>query len=355
MHAKQSAMHTARRNRKWYSGAVVVLMGAALTLAACDTGPEPVVVGNDPVVEPAVATPVATMEAVQEGEILTDTEEVVVTDVEVVTDTVTTETTDTEAMPDTMDATGAMGGIAGAGNQFVRASTLLDYDFDNIDGEVSGDIEDLMVDLSNGRILLASIEYGGFLDLGDKDIFVPLNAFVVGPDGGLVLNFDENALEQFPEVDDNWPDFNDPTWDDDINNFWTTAGVQPNYDMMEASQSVGWISEILGNQIGDVGFGVGGVTDILINLGTGQAKYALVDYGAGFGGVGEGAYLLPMSAFDMTNRDGGLLYSANLTPEMLQEAPRFDPNLYPNDQAIDPGFDVEADNWWNEQGYETGY
>ena len=176
MHAKQSVTHTTQRTRKWYSGAVVILMGAAISLAACDTGPEPVVDPNAPAVTtPAAATTpeaIATVAPVQEGEGITDTEGM--TGTEGTTGTPATAPTvapvqegegitDTEGMQQAPGTTGAAVGdtgqtmegvgVVGAGDQYVRASTLLDYSFENVDGEVSGDIEDLLVDLRTGRIL----------------------------------------------------------------------------------------------------------------------------------------------------------------------------------------------------------
>lgn len=398
MDLKQPDLLATKRSRKLYSGAVILIMGAAITLSACNTS-APVASPN----APAVTTPAAgdtgtaeaaetpTMEAaptVAAAEEVTGTEGTTgtgaagagavgtptVEGAEEITGTEGTtgtgaagagaaatptvaageEMTDTQGMGQTPAAGGAGLGVQGAGDQYVRASTLLDYSFENIDGEVSGDIEDLMVDLRNGRILFASIEYGGVLDLGDKDIVVPLSAFVINSEGGLVLNFNENELEQYPEVDpDNWPDLNDPTWDDEVNNFWNSIGIQTNQDLSEASSTIGWISDILGNQVLDAGFGAGGVLDVLVNLGTGQARYVLVDYGAGLGaGDNAGAYVLPMSAFDMTNREGGLTLSSNVTPDVIEGAPRFDPARYEGDQGIDATFGEEADTWWNEHGFD---
>lgn len=387
MHATQSAMHTNRRPRKWYSGAVVLLMGAAISLAACDTGQQPVVDPAAPPAQPAEpvqpadpgavitdteAAPVQEATLVPEGEAATDVEATPVPEGEVITDT-----EGMQEQPAAQPGAQAMEGmgVQGAPDQLVRASTLIGYDFENVDGEVSGNIDDLLMDLSNGNILFAHIEYGGVLGLGQTNLMFPLNAFIVGPEGELVLNFDENALEQYPEVDSDWPDYNDPTWDDDIFTFWSSTGVQPPYDITEPAVTIGRVSEVLNNRVGDTAlvdpaavdtvpvdpapadpgtvgtgnFALGGVTDVLVNLGTGQAKYVLVDYGTGVGGE---LYVLPITAFDMTQRADGLIYSPNVTPEVLEQAPRFDASLYPDNQPIGTEFGQTVDDWWTQMGFD---
>jgi sporulation protein YlmC with PRC-barrel domain len=300
-----------------------------------------------------------------ETETLTDTE--VITDTESETETGTlNETegvTDTEGMTETgatetaagaaTDATGsdaAMMGVSGVDSQYVRASTLLDYDFENMGGEVSGDLEDLLIDLSTGRVLFAAIEYGGVLDLGDKDIVVPLNAFAVGPEGELVLNIDETALENYPDVGNDWPDLNDPAWDDDVNNFWSETGITGGTDFEEATTSVARASELMGHRVADLGAGAGSVLDILVNLGTGQAPYVIVDYGEG---LDTDPYVLPISAFDVAAWNEELSYGPDFTPDMLETAPRFDQDAYPVGTPLDNDFGDNIESFWNDLGFNN--
>jgi hypothetical protein len=311
-----------------------------------------------------------TVEGGQESEVITDTEvtteagEAEATETPEVSDT--EEMTGTEGMDDseTMTDTGAatdtaaagaatdqvMRGVTGGTDEYVRASTLLDYDFDNMGGEVSGDLEDLLIDLSTGRVLFASIEYGGILDLGDKDIVVPLNAFAMGAEGELVLNIDEATLENYPDVGNDWPDLNDPAWDDDVATFWGDTGIDSGLDFQEASTSVAWASDLIGHNVADLGAGAGSVLDILVNLSSAEAAYAIVDYGEG---LDTDPYIIPFAAFDVTAWQDGLAYNPDFTPDLLEGAPRFDQDTYPEGTAIDRDFGDQFESWWNDMGFSN--
>jgi sporulation protein YlmC with PRC-barrel domain len=281
-------------------------------------------------------------EELEETEGMTDTEGL--DDTEAVTEAGATDTGEV----DTTDAMPALMGVTGIEDQYVRASTLLDYDFENMDGEVSGDLEDLLIDLSTGRVLFASIEYGGVLDLGDKDIVVPLNAFAVGPDGELVLNIDETSLESYPDVGNDWPDLNDPVWDDDVATFWSDTGIESGLNFEEPTTSVAWASDLIGHNIADLGAGAGSVLDILVNLGTAQAPYLIVDYGEG---LDTDPYIIPLSAYDVTAWQDGLVYVPDFTPDILENAPRFDQDAYPEGTTIDRDFGDQFESWWNDMGF----
>lgn len=69
-----------------------------------------------------------------------------------------------------------------------------------------GDIEDVLLD-RNGQMVGILAEIGGFLDIGDRDVILPLeNVRIVG--GGedrqfnYVTNLTEDELEALPEVDE---------------------------------------------------------------------------------------------------------------------------------------------------------
>jgi hypothetical protein len=267
--------------------------------------------------------------------------------------------TETEGMDDSgtttetgaVDSTGTMMGVSGVDSQqYVRATTLLDYDFENMGGEVSGDLEDLLIDLSTGHVLFASIEYGGVLDLGDKDIVVPLNAFAIGAEGELVLNIDEAALENYPDVGNDWPDLNDPAWDDDVNTFWGETGIEVGEGFDEATTSVAWASDLMGHNIADLGFGAGSILDILVNLGAAQAPYLLVDYGEG---LDTDPYIIPLAAYDVTDWSTELVYGPDFTPDMLENAPRFDQETYPEGTPLDNDFGDRVESAWNDMGFSN--
>jgi hypothetical protein len=384
------------RSNKWVAGASAMFLGASLILSACGGSSEPVV--ESTVEAPAATEPAATPEVTETEDITstegtTGTEDVIDSEGMTETDGMTgteemtgtqdvtgsediTETegmtgteemtgtegatesegvTETEGMTetgaaDTAGAATAMMGVSGVENQYVRASTLLDYSFENTGGEVSGDLEDIFIDLSTGRVLFTSIEYGGVLDLGDKDIVVPLNAFVIGQEGELVLNIDETALENYPDVGNDWPNLDDPTWDDEVFNFWSETGIDTGPGFEEATTSVARASELIGLNIADLGAGAGSILDILVNLGTAQAPYFIVDYGEG---LDTDPYIIPLSAYDVTTWQEGLVYGPDFTPDLLENAPRFDQDAYPEGTPIDNDFGDTVESWWNDMGFSN--
>jgi sporulation protein YlmC with PRC-barrel domain len=280
----------------------------------------------------------------------------VVTDTEVVTETVEITAVATPAagatpVPDT--ATGTTGtwiGIEGATENLIRASWLLDYDFENIDGGVSGEIEDLLIDTATGRILFATLEYGGFLDIGDTELPVPLSAFTWGPEGNLVLNIGEEQLQQFPDLGDDWPDLTNPAWDDEINNFWSGAGIQPDQDIAEASTTIRRLSELINYPVADMGFGMGAVQDMLIALNEGRVKYLLLTHPEG-AALNNEWLVVPFGAFDAANLGTEFNYASGIDQSMLEQAPRLTEDQFDETGAIGTDLDDDWDTFWGDAGF----
>jgi sporulation protein YlmC with PRC-barrel domain len=98
----------------------------------------------------------------------------------------------------------------------VRASQLIGANIQNDSGESVGEVNDLVIDGSSGRVRYAAVTYGGFLGVGSKLFAVPFDAFHVkkksnnSNDYVLVLNVTKQQLEGARGFDkDNWPDFAD--------------------------------------------------------------------------------------------------------------------------------------------------
>jgi hypothetical protein len=77
----------------------------------------------------------------------------------------------------------------------------------NMAGEHLGKIEDLMIDLENGRVAYAVLSFGGFLGLGNKLFAVPWEALSVRPqEHAFALEVSKETLEKAEGFDkDNWP------------------------------------------------------------------------------------------------------------------------------------------------------
>ncbi len=104
----------------------------------------------------------------------------------------------------------------------LSASTLNGTPVENLEGEDLGKIEELMVDLTYGRIAYAVLSFGGILGNGDKLFAIPWDALYVDTKKKvIVLDIDRQTLQNAPGVDrDNWPGTDDHNWLVDVYNYY---------------------------------------------------------------------------------------------------------------------------------------
>ncbi len=107
-------------------------------------------------------------------------------------------------------------------NQLLSSSTIAGDSVKNRQGEELGNIEDLMVDVSSGKVEYAVLSFGGFLGLGDKYFAIPFNQLGVDHKNHcMILNVDKERLKDAPGFDkDNWPNFADPSFRNSVNTYY---------------------------------------------------------------------------------------------------------------------------------------
>ncbi|MCB0111176.1 MAG: PRC-barrel domain-containing protein, partial [Caldilineaceae bacterium] len=259
------------------------------------------------------------------------------------TATITDTTTVTENVGN--DVTTGTTGVGNAANVLVTASSITDYNFENIDGEVTGSIQDVLIDVSNGNIPYVTVEYGGFLDIGDTELPMPLNAFVWGQNGELVLNFDETQLENFPDLGTGWPNTTDANWNNDVANFWSGIGLGNNRDIA-ATDSIVFANDLIGFNISDIGAGANTIDDLLIDLGQSQVNYVVMDAVA-TAGVNE-VIAVPFDAFDVTATGNLLTFREGIDSAAIENAPRFNRNDL---MAGNPQLYTDTNTYWGGLGY----
>jgi sporulation protein YlmC with PRC-barrel domain len=108
------------------------------------------------------------------------------------------------------------------GRQLLPASTIEGTAVQNAAGEDLGEINEIMIDLDQGRIAYAVLSFGGFLGLGNKLFAIPWEALKTGPAGDVfILNVPREKLEHAPGFDqDQWPDWADPSWGETIHTYY---------------------------------------------------------------------------------------------------------------------------------------
>jgi len=99
-------------------------------------------------------------------------------------------------------------------NKFRRtlgATTLIHDKVVNLEGQDIGRIEELMVDVTTGRVAYAVLSFGGFMGIANKLFALPWSALTV--DEGhkrFVVNVTRETLARMPGFDkERWPDLND--------------------------------------------------------------------------------------------------------------------------------------------------
>ena len=116
------------------------------------------------------------------------------------------------------------------GQRVLSASTIIGGHVRNPKGESLGKVDDLMIDLGEGKIAYAVLSFGGFLGLGDKLFAIPWRALSLRPEEKeFVLNVSRELLERAPGFDKNdWPDMTDPTWRAKVDRYYgvRTAGAE---------------------------------------------------------------------------------------------------------------------------------
>jgi sporulation protein YlmC with PRC-barrel domain len=123
--------------------------------------------------------------------------------------------------------------------EFLSASTIKGDKVINTAGEDLGKIEELMIDLRDGRVAYAVLSFGGFLGLGNKLFAIPWNALSLRVhEHAFVLDIPKETLEKAEGFDkDNWP-VTSREW---LSSMYSYYGYQPY-----------WQTEVLENRPGNI-------------------------------------------------------------------------------------------------------
>ena len=99
-----------------------------------------------------------------------------------------------------------------------RASDLIGKNVNDRAGKDMGEIDDIVVNMSNGKIHHAVLEFDQSWNLNDKLISLPMRAFTYGADqDDLVMNVDKATIDTKRAYDKStWPDLNDPSYVTDV-------------------------------------------------------------------------------------------------------------------------------------------
>ncbi|RCS28607.1 PRC-barrel domain containing protein [Rhodanobacter denitrificans] len=106
--------------------------------------------------------------------------------------------------------------------RFLSASTLNGDAVKNHQGDSLGDLKDIMIDTTNGKIAYGVLSFGGVLGMGEKLFAVPWDAIEVdGKNKQLLLDVAKDRLKDAPGFDkDHWPNFADKTFANQVRDYY---------------------------------------------------------------------------------------------------------------------------------------
>lgn len=107
-------------------------------------------------------------------------------------------------------------------NSPVKASSIIGTDVINPRGDNLGDIKEVVIDPSTGKVAYAVVSFGGFLSLGEKLFAIPYSALEYDlAKGKYVLDVTKERLEAAPGFDaDHWPSMAEEKWNRDVYKYY---------------------------------------------------------------------------------------------------------------------------------------
>jgi sporulation protein YlmC with PRC-barrel domain len=104
----------------------------------------------------------------------------------------------------------------------IKASSIIGTNVFNPEGDSLGDIKEIVIDPSTGRVAYVVVSFGGFLGMGEKLFAIPFSAFRYNVTNmEYVINVTKERLEDAPGFDSNhWPIMSDEQWNRDIYTYY---------------------------------------------------------------------------------------------------------------------------------------
>ncbi|MDP4535778.1 PRC-barrel domain-containing protein [Alkalimonas collagenimarina] len=115
--------------------------------------------------------------------------------------------------------------LDGPGPHLMGADTLIGNDVYNQKDESLGDIKEIMLDVTNGKVSYAVLSFGSFLGMGEKLFAVPWDALTLDTENKrFVLNVDKDTLSDAPGFDKkHWPNMADKTWTKSVDTYYANT------------------------------------------------------------------------------------------------------------------------------------
>ena len=107
-------------------------------------------------------------------------------------------------------------------NSPVKASGIIGTKVVNPKAESLGDIKEIVIDPSTGRVAYVVVSFGGFLGMSEKLFAIPFSSFEYNlANNEYVLHVPKERLENAPGFDpEHWPAMSDEKWNRDVYKYY---------------------------------------------------------------------------------------------------------------------------------------
>ncbi len=239
-------------------------------------------------------------------------------------------------MPRTTPASAPMKG----GMACHKASDVIGTNIMNAQNDTVGEVEDLIIDPTSGRIDYAVIS----LDVkGAKDQWyaVPFSTLAMRMPNGekgdmkkdrgeFTLNVDAAKMESAPGFSkDKWPDVNAPAWRTDVEKYY--GSTKRMSDSSTSGDAKGQVRAIRASKLLDQNLvttsndKIGDIEELALDPQNARVSYVVVSSG-GFLGMGDKMHAIPWAAVRAspgTGKDAPENLVVDVTKERLQKSPEF--------------------------------
>jgi sporulation protein YlmC with PRC-barrel domain len=213
-------------------------------------------------------------------------------------------------------STQAQSAAAGASAQSQSGMTIdqvKDMEIVDAQGKDLGKIEDVVIDLSSGKVHAAVLSFGGFMGMGEKHYAFQTTELKRGKQKNqLVLSVDKQKLENAEGFEKGqWPGMDDEYWRN-VGGKRAGAGAGGQSGQMNLIRA----SELEGKEVQDKsGNKVGEVQDVMIDLAQGQVRNISVNV------EGGGRAMVPAKSIKATGTEDRLVIDMD-AQKLKQQAQR---------------------------------
>jgi sporulation protein YlmC with PRC-barrel domain len=206
----------------------------------------------------------------------------------------------------------------------LSAQSLIGDEVRNLENQMLGRIEDIMIDVPTGRVAYAVLSFGGVMGMGDKLFALPWQGLRVDDRRRqVIVDVDKAHLRQAPGFDKNdWPDMADLSWSNRVHGFWMGRdGDVLHRRVMSAGSLAG---DAVRNHAGE---DLGTIEATMVDLTDGRIVYAVLEFG-GTLGFGTRLFAVPWRALRLNENEKRFVLDADR--ERLENLPGFDRNNWPD-------------------------